>query len=142
MRKMMIASALALAAAVPGTATTASVNAADQADKPAAPYVHVVVFHLKKDAPKDAVDGLIADAHSMLRKIPSVRDLRIGWPPETATPQFAQKDYQVGLVVLFDDAEGLKTYLDHPLHLQYVDKHLKHVATDKLLVYDFVNQKK
>jgi hypothetical protein len=107
-----------------------------------APFVHTVIFHLKKDAPDGEAQALIADAHELLGKIPSVRGLRIGRPAETGTPDLAKKDFQVGLLVLFDDYAGLKTYLDHPLHLKYVDKHIQYVDTDKLLVYDFVNQKK
>lgn len=69
-----------------------------------------------------------------------MKGIRIGHPAEKATPDVAVKDYQVGLLVLFDDYEGLKTYLDHPQHVKYVDKHLKHV--DKVLVYDFVQGSK
>ena len=47
----------------------------DKADKPAAPYVHTVIFYLKPDAPSTAAEGLIADAHGMLRAIPTVRYL-------------------------------------------------------------------
>jgi hypothetical protein len=109
-------------------------------EKPSASYVHSVVFYLKKDAPKGAVEGLIADAHSLLAKIESVRGLKVGRPAERATPDVAVTDYQVGLLVLFDDYEGLKRYLDHPKHKEYVDRHLKYV--EKVLVYDFVNQAK
>ncbi len=111
------------------------------ADKPA-PYVHTVIFHLKKDAPAGEAEALIADAHELLRPIPTVRDLRAGKPARKATPDFAGKDYDVGLLVLFDDFEGLETYLKHPMHLKYVEKHEKYLETDKLLVYDFVDQKK
>jgi hypothetical protein len=111
------------------------------ADKEA-PYVHAVIFHLKKDAPEGEVQALITDAHELLRPIPTVRGLRVGRPAEKSSPNFAKKDYQVGLLVLFDDFEGLKTYLDHPRHLKYVEKHGKYLDTDKLLVYDFVDQKK
>ena len=59
-----------------------------------------------------------------------------GKPAEKATP-VAVKDYQVGLLVRFDDAEGLHTYLDHPLHKEYVSAHEKNL--DKVLVYDFLS---
>src|SRR5262245_29877233 len=81
------------------------------------PYVHTVFFYLKKDAPKGEVESLITDTHTLLAKIPSVRKLWVGRPAEKATPDFAKKDYQVGLLVLFDNFEGLKQYLDHPDHL-------------------------
>jgi hypothetical protein len=122
---------------------TAPGRAADDKAAPrTAPYVHVVIFHLKKDAPTGTADALIADAFEILAKIPSVRGIQAGKPADKATPDFARKDYQVGLVVLFDNFEGLETYLKHPLHLKYVDKHLKYIDETRLAVYDFLNQKK
>jgi hypothetical protein len=43
---------------------------------------------------------------------------------------------------MFDDVEGLKTYLGHPMHDKFVERHLPKIDLEKLLVYDFVNQKK
>ncbi len=103
-------------------------------------FVHTVIFYLKKDAPKDEVESLIVDSHKMLAKIPSVRGLKAGRPAERATPKVAKTDFQVGLLVRFDDADGLQTYIDHPLHTEYVEKHKKY--WEKVLVYDFVNQQK
>jgi hypothetical protein len=101
-----------------------------------APFVHTVVFYLKKDAPATETDALIADTQKLLAKIPSVRDIRVGKPADKATP-VAIKDYQLGLIVLFDDVEGLHTYLDHPLHKEYVANHEKNF--EKVVVYDFVS---
>ena len=106
----------------------------------AASYVHTVIFHLKKDAPEGEAQALIADAHELLSKIPSVRGLRIGRPAAQGTPDLAKKDFQVGLLVLFDDFAGLKTYLDHPLHTEFLKRHGE--FWEKVPVYDFVNQMK
>jgi hypothetical protein len=106
-----------------------------------APFVHVVVFHLKKDAPSDAAEVLIKDSHALLAKIPSVRKLWVGRPAKQATP-IARKDYDIGLLVLFDNAAGLNEYLEHPLHIQFVNKHSKVWEEKKVDVYDFVNQAK
>jgi hypothetical protein len=103
-------------------------------------YVHTVIFNVKKDAPAGKVDDLIADAHKLLAKIPSVRGIRAGKPAEKSTPGLSAKDYHVGLLVLFDDYDGLKAYDEHPLHKEYVQKHLPHI--EKVIVYDFVNEKK
>src|SRR5262249_23217950 len=113
---------------------------ASAADKADAPYIHAVIFYLKKDAPKDEAKALIADATELLAKIPTVRGVKAGLPAEKSTPKFAVTDYQVGLLVFFDNFDGLKTYLDHPLHVKYVEKHEKHI--DKVVVYDFINQLK
>jgi hypothetical protein len=120
---------------------TAVARTADKADKPTGQFVHAVMFTLKKDAPAGAAEAMIADCHELLRPIPTVRDLRAGPPAEKASPN-AQTGYQVGLLVMFDNAEGLKTYLAHPLHDKFVERHLPKIDVEKLLVYDFANQKK
>jgi hypothetical protein len=113
---------------------TAGARAADP------PYVHAVIFYLKKDAPKSEAQKLIADSHELLAKIPTVKKLWVGRPAEMATPEYAVKDFQVGLLVLFDDFAGLKTYLDHPLHAEFLKRHGE--FWEKVPVYDFVNQMK
>lgn len=105
-----------------------------------APYVHTVIFYLKKDAPKDTAKAMIDDAFELLAKIPSVRGIKSGLPAAQSTPKFAVTDYQVGLVVLFDNYAGLDTYLKHPMHDKYVEKHMKYI--EKALVYDFVDKTK
>ena len=111
------------------------------ADK-GAPFVHTVIFHLKKDAPADTADKIVADCHALLEAIPSVRSLRVGRPaPEDqSTPKFATRDYDVALVVLFDDPAGLKTYLDHDMHKKFVSAYEKYF--DAVQVYDFIDPTK
>ena len=116
-------------------------NAEEAKAKTKAPFVHTVIFTLKKDAPEGTADGLIQDAHEMLAKIPTVREVRCGRPAEKPKAD-AKGGYDVGLLVLFDDAAGLKTYEEHPLHKEYVKKHLKNVDFNKLHVYDFLDAKK
>ncbi|HMC87975.1 MAG TPA: Dabb family protein [Gemmataceae bacterium] len=143
-RKTVLAAALlglGAGAGLPDPARPA-LNPENPAVGKTAPFVHCVIFHLKKDAPAGEADQLIADAHELLRPIPSVRDLRAGKPAVKEKPDNAKTDYQVGLLVLFDDVEGLNTYLNHPRHLQYVERHGKHIDMTKLGVYDFVDQKK
>jgi len=105
----------------------------------ATPYVHTVIFYVKKDAPKGTLKGMIDDAPTLLGKIPTVKGLRIGPPAAKHTPKVAVTDYDLGLLVLFENYEGLKTYLEHPLHLEYVNRYEKHL--DKVLVYDFAQGK-
>jgi hypothetical protein len=131
---------LTLFAVLTGLVLMAGSFPACAADDPKAPYVHAVIFYLKKDAPKDEGKAMIADAHELLAKIPTVRMVKIGPPATKGTPDVGVTDYQIGLLVLFDNYEGLKTYIDHPLHVKYVDNHKKHI--EKVLVYDFENAKK
>jgi hypothetical protein len=107
-----------------------------------APFVHVVIIQIKKDAPEDEADTLITDAHEMLAKIPSVRHLQAGKAAKSTTPNVPKQEFQVGLLVLFNDGQGLEAYQKHPLHLKYVEKHSKYVEMEKLGVYDFVEPRK
>ena len=133
----------ALAAVVALTATLyADSKNDDKEKKPAGNYAHVVVFHVKKDAPKDAVSAAIADCHELLESIPSVRGLKVGRPAEKGTPDVPKQHYDFALLVLVDDFAGLEAYLKHPQHLKFVEKHGKNFDTEKLSVFDFSDQKK
>lgn len=142
-RFVVLTCLLGVAAVFAATMTNpaAAADAEKRAAKAPPPYVHAVIFTLKKDAPANEAEAIIADCHELLEKISSVRHLWAGRPAEKATPKVAKKDYQVGLLVIFDDADGLQKYLDDPLHLKFLDKHGAHVDMEKLSVYDFVNQK-
>ena len=72
----------------------------------------------RRTLPKDEAKALVTDAHEILTKIPTVRGIKAGPPSPKSTPKVAVTDYTVGLLVLFDDAAGLKTYLDHPHALE------------------------
>ena len=107
-----------------------------------ASYAHVVIFRMKKDAPKDVVSKAIADCHELLAKIPSVRSVRAGRPAAKGTPDVPKMQYDFALLVLVDNAEGLQAYLTHPLHLKYVEKYGPSFDMEKLQVFDFLNQMK
>ena len=140
-RKPLAIVALAAAGVILAVAALRSAAEKD-AKKPAARYVHTVIFTLKKDAPKDEEAQMIADCHAMLGKIPSVKHLRAGRPAEKGTPRFEKKDYNVALTVIFDDYDGLTAYDKSEQHQEFVKKHLPHVEIDKLLVYDYEDQAK
>jgi len=99
-----------------------------------APYVHTVILKMKPDATVDDIKALTDDIPTALGKIPSVRGLWYGKRAKDASPDFAETDFEITLVLLFDNFDGLKRYLDHPLHKSFLDKHLKKLETPK--VYD------
>lgn len=86
-----------------------------------APFVHSVILKLKKD--DDAqVKAINDEATKTIAKISGVRGVWIGKPAENGTPDLAQKGYQLGLVILFDDANALQKFLEDPLHKQFNEK--------------------
>ena len=145
MHKALWVSLLALLWAPAFFLPSVSLRAADKEEKvagKAAAFTHIVLFRLTKDAPEGEVDSLITDCHAILGKISTVRDLKAGRPSDKATPNIAKSDYQVALLVLFDDADGLKTYVDDKSHQDFIKKHGKYWDRDKLEVFDFQSQTK
>jgi Stress responsive A/B Barrel Domain len=138
---VLFLAALATWAAVSSSARTAGNDEGKAAADKTPPFVHCVIFYLNKDAPEGEADAMIADINELLRPIPSVRGLRAGKPAVKEKRDNAKTDFQVGLLVLFDNAEGLDTYIKHPQHVQFVEKHGKYIERQKLGVYDFVEQK-
>lgn len=102
--------------------------------------VHVVVLKLKSGSADTEVQSLIDDAYAQLAKIKTVRGVWAGKPSEKGTPDVAKGDYTVALAIVFDDADGLKKYLDDPAHKKFADKHLG--KWEAPVVYDFEPKKK
>jgi hypothetical protein len=142
MKTATVAAALALAALGVAPAAAEDLKPVKVGPATEAPYVHVVIFTMKKDAPADAVEKAVADCHDLLAKIPSVRSLRAGRPADKGTPDLAKKNYDFALVILVDDFAGLEAYLKHESHLKFVEKHGRHFDMEKLQVFDFLNAKK
>jgi hypothetical protein len=140
LRKLFVVAALVLAGAVLGGTVRSAEKKKTNAPRPrmGTVLVHTVIFHLKKDAPDKEAENLIADARKMLRRIPTVRHLWVGKPGDKGAGRF-NKRFDVGLVVLFSNAAGLKTYIDSKEHKDFVKKHEKYLDRDKLSVFDFVN---
>ncbi len=86
-------------------------------------YIHVVCFTLKPGTPDDRLRAQIADADALLAGIPTVRMVRSGPRDQTMQRPVSVTDFDIGLVVVFDDKAGYEVYADHPLHLEYVQRH-------------------
>jgi len=140
MRRILLFGMMVLAVGL--TVSAASPDEAKSDKKGQAPYVHVVVFRMKEDAPKDAVEKALADCRELLAKVPSVRSVRAGRPAAEGTPDVPKMQYDFALLVLFEDAAGLKAYIDHPLHVKFVQKHGPNFNMEKLQVFDFMDQSK
>lgn len=140
MRRTMLFGMMMLAIGAAACAVLAEDAKSDK--KGHAPFAHVVIFRMKKDAPKDAVEKAIADCRELLAKIPSVRSVRAGRPADRGTADVPKMEYDFALLVLVEDADGLQGYLKHPLHLKFVEKHGPYFDREKLQVFDFLDQSK
>ena len=105
------------------------------ADLESAPFMHVVLFKLKADAPEGEREALVTDAEELLAKVPSVKEVRAG-PRAPVDRPYNLKDFDVALLVKFADKAGLEEYIEHPLHKKYVEKHSQY--WEEVKVADFV----
>jgi hypothetical protein len=101
------------------------------------PLVHVVLFDLKDDAPASAAEALVADAHAMLAKIPVVSEVRAG-RRAPGDRDVHVKDYDVGLYLHLKTASDVPAYLEHPLHVQFAEKH--GATVERVRVCDFYDE--
>jgi len=99
-------------------------------------YVHAVFFTCKPDVPACQIDSLVADGYDLLGQVPTVRRVESGRRDTAADRDVNDQDYDVGLVVYFDDKAGLEAYIEHPTHIEYVEKHEANWA--KVRVFDFI----
>jgi Stress responsive A/B Barrel Domain len=98
---------------------------------------HVVLFKPREGLTSEARRDLAEAFATVIRDIPSVRRARVGRRTihGRAYERLMRIDYQYIAVLEFDDAAGLKVYLDHPAH--------EHLATqffamfEEALMYDF-----
>ena len=84
----------------------------------AAAIQHVVLFRL---AEARQADALLADCDALLPAIPSVVAYHAGRHVDVGRDGVLA-DYDVGLVVGFEDVEGYRAYLDDPAHLRIVER--------------------
>lgn len=99
-----------------------------------APFVHVVLFKTGAESPDAASAALMRDIRELLAPLPTVRGIWVGRPAPTDTRPIVDANYDVGLLLVFDDQEGLQDYLDHPLHVQFAEKY---DTTCEVRVFDF-----
>lgn len=100
--------------------------------------VHVVLFRPRAGlSPADRRS--LADAFAAaLGEIPTVRRARVGRRHTHGRPGYERLmrvDYEFAALIEFDDAEGLRAYLEHPAHRQLADRFF--ASFDEALMYDF-----
>ena len=99
---------------------------------------HVVLFKPKHGLTTAERQAVIDDLRAAAAGIPSVRNLRVGRRIRHGVPGYEllmREDFEYVLIVEFDDAEGLKRYLAHPLH-EAIGRHFKQAAS-MALAYDY-----
>lgn len=98
---------------------------------------HVVLFKPRADLSAEARRQLAASFETALKQIPSIRRARLGKRITHGRGYEALMtvDYQYAAILEFDDAAGLRTYLEHPAHQQLGSKFFD--IFEQALMYDF-----
>jgi hypothetical protein len=93
---------------------------------------HLVFFAVRDDASQEEVDDLVSSIRGLREDVSSTVDLSVG-------EDFSGRSggYTHGIFVRFEDAAGLREYMEHPAHLAVVEK-LDATTTGRIVVdYDF-----
>lgn len=89
--------------------------------------LHLAMFTWNDDVTADQIDGLTADLNAMAAEIEEIVQYSCG-PNLGLTPSSA--DFVVAAAVT--DADGLGTYLGHPLHRAVQEKWLAQMVASRL----------
>ena len=105
----------------------------------AGPFVHVALYTFKADAPAGTAAEFTTEAEQCFRQIKAVRTFRIGKPATKATPKAFMVDprnnYDLGVILTFDNFDGMAQYGNHDRHNVLKKKYGKHF--EKIVAYDF-----
>jgi primosomal protein N' len=127
--------ALSLTLVLHGCSGAEKTDAGRRRLESSAPFVHVVLFKVKAEDRDAAAAEIQKDIDRILAPLPTVKGLWRGRPAPTNTRPIVDTNYDVGLLVLFEDQKGLQDYLDHPKHVEFAQKH---DTTCEVRVFDFV----
>ncbi len=93
---------------------------------------HVVLFRVAEGTPEEQTEAMMRGLKSLETEIPQVVSLSCG-------PNISDRGdgFTHGLVVRFESAEALETYLEHPRHQQTVQEFVLPIA-ERIVICDYV----
>ena len=118
-------------------APLAPIHAAEQTGSTthaSGPIVHIVMVWMKPEAGAEARDQAM-EAASVLEQIPGVSRVRAGLPVMSER-NTVDDSFSFGITMELTGPQMMKAYLEHPVHVEYVNTYIKG-KTEKLLIYDF-----
>jgi hypothetical protein len=120
-------------ASVSALSLGASFPALSENQKEKKVLVHHVFFWLKNSSSKEDLAKLM-EGVSSLKKIESLRMVKIGLPAGTTKRDVIDDSYSLSLLTIFDDVNGHDAYQDHPIHTKFVETYSP--LWNKVVVYD------
>ena len=108
---------------------------ADEDGSTSAAVNHVVLVWFKAEHRSDEFLEAIVRETLKLKDIDAVRDLRAG--KSIANDRRVVDDsFDMGIWILFDNAADRDSYVEHPLHVDYLQRGIEG-KVEKLVIYDF-----
>ncbi len=98
---------------------------------------HIVLFRVRPDMSQTDRHALIDSFATALREIPSIRRARVGRRVRLGRSyeELTRVDLPYAAILEFDDADGVRSYLDHPAHEAISTRFF--AAISDTLIYDF-----
>lgn len=87
-----------------------------------AKYAHTIVYKVKSDTDSKEMQALADDANLFFATAKSVRGV---WAGKASAEVGSSADYQVVIVLLFDDATGFQSFQKDSQWKRFTDKHAK-----------------
>ncbi len=98
---------------------------------------HVVLFRPSPDLSSEAREQFVAALERALSNIPEIRRARVGRRKTLgrAYDALAAEPYPFAAILEFDSEAALRTYLDHPAHVELGQRFF--ASAEAMLVHDF-----
>jgi len=98
------------------------------------PMIAHNVYFLLNETSTEAQQKLVAECHEYLADIPGIAFYAAGTLAEQFDRPVNDRDFHVALHVVFTDGDAMKTYLEHPRHVEFVERNKANWA--KVRVFD------
>ncbi|MCC6445925.1 MAG: Dabb family protein [Armatimonadetes bacterium] len=90
---------------------------------------HIVFFKIRPQATPEQKQAMVDGLKSLAKLIPGIARLSVG---ENFSDR--SRGFTYGLVVRFTDRAALEAYLPHPAHQEVVEKYIRPINDDVLVV--------
>ncbi len=92
-------------------------------------FRHVVMFRWRDGVDQSAVAAACAGLARLSGAVPQVRSLSFG-----ADAGIREGNYDLVVIVDFEDADGYLVYVDHPAHVALIEDHLRPLLAERAAV--------
>jgi hypothetical protein len=92
-------------------------------------FRHVVLFRFRADATDEQRQAALDGLRGLPAQIPEIRDYQVDFDLG-----LNEANFDIGVVALFDDEQGWRTYLDHPAHVEVVTTRIRPLGTERAAI--------